>query len=104
MKRKPEYLRVYRWSQIENEYNDVPVMWCEKCLSLHILTLDSNINGVSEKYCEKCLSTDITVGHIFEWLDIQPVKRYKNLREYQDRQNRIIQANMKDAIAEEFGC
>jgi hypothetical protein len=42
------------------------------------------MKGVPEKYCEKCLSTDIHVGHIFEWLELQPRRPYKNLMEYQN--------------------
>ena len=101
MYRKPDYLKVYMESQIESRYNDIPVMWCQKCLSLHILTLD-NGRSIPEKYCDKCLSTDIVVGHIFQYLKIHPVKSYRNLKEYQQWRRRVENVEIKDAIAQEI--
>ena len=41
MTEKPEFLRVYKWSQIESGYNDEPVMWCNRCLSLGIRNVNA---------------------------------------------------------------
>ena len=102
MKNKPNYLRVYRWKQIDSDYNDIPVFWCEKCLSLNILYVDSNMKDIPEKYCDKCLGTEITVGHIFNWLEIQPKRPYKNLKEYLDWKNKVDWADKRDSITIEI--
>jgi len=71
-------------------------------MSLHILTIESNMKDAPKKYCAKCLSTDIHVGHIFEWLQIQPKKIYKNLSEYEEYKRKIKYANYMDSIRQEI--
>jgi len=65
------------------------------------MILDTGLKN-NVKYCDKCLSTDIHVGNIFDWLELQPKKPYKNFREYQSIKNRIRWAEEKDAIAQEI--
>ena len=77
-------------------------MWCKKCLSLQILIFDGGNKDIVEKYCGKCLCTDLDVGHIFYWLEIQPKRTYKNLREYQEYTNTVDYADYKDSIAQEI--
>lgn len=43
------------------EYNEIPVFYCSKCLSLHI----RNIGEID--YCESCGSTEIRETTITEW-------------------------------------
>ena len=102
MYKKPEYLRVYRWNQIDNNYNDIPVFWCNRCLSLDIISIDNSSKYASDKYCDKCLSTDVTVGHIFQWLEMQPKRFYRNLKEYQEYLRRIDWAEYRDDITREI--
>ena len=46
----------------KEEYNDIPVLYCKRCLSLLIME-DEYIGD----YCPKCGSTDIGETHIEEW-------------------------------------
>lgn len=55
----------------KDEYNDIPVAYCRKCMSLNIFTMDDN-----EDYCTECGSTDIDYVHIEEWLRLYE-KRFK---------------------------
>ena len=48
------------------EYNDIPVFYCRRCLSLRILT-DSEFGD----YCGQCGSTNIGQIHIEEWETLQ---------------------------------
>lgn len=50
-------------------YNDEPVYYCAKCLSLRILT-----DETTGDYCPDCGSTDIQQAHITVW-----EKLYKEL-------------------------
>lgn len=51
----------------KKEYNDVPVFYCNHCLSLNIKTL---AEGSKLDYCDNCGSTDIAQAHIEEWENI----------------------------------
>lgn len=42
-------------------YNDIPVFYCKKCLSLNIKTV------IGMDYCDDCNSTNIDHCHIEEW-------------------------------------
>ena len=44
------------------DYNDIPVYFCAKCLSLAIL--HDNVYG---DYCRDCGSLDIRKAHIYDW-------------------------------------
>ena len=46
------------------DYNDEPVFFCTKCLSLRI----RSISGLEDsEYCDDCGSTNIDKCDIFEW-------------------------------------
>lgn len=45
-----------------SEYDDIPVLYCKKCLSLCILSDDEYGD-----YCKHCGSTDIGEATIEEW-------------------------------------
>ena len=53
-------------SMTKKEYNDIPVFFCEDCLSLTILKMDDY------NYCKDCGSTNIKLTMIDDW-----EKRYK---------------------------
>lgn len=44
------------------EYNDIPVFYCTRCLSLNIQNIDEHTD-----YCAECGSTDIEETHINTW-------------------------------------
>lgn len=46
---------------IHNEYNDEPVVYCKRCLSLAIRSEEGT------DYCDKCGSTEIEEANIFDW-------------------------------------
>ena len=50
----------------KEEYNNIPVHYCIKCLSLKILVYDEETS-----YCDDCGSTDIAEAHINEVLELQ---------------------------------
>lgn len=50
----------------KNEYDEIPVFFCNDCLSLAVLRIDRY------NYCKHCGSTDIGVTMIDDW-----EKRYK---------------------------
>lgn len=66
---------------IENTpYNDIPVMYCKKCLSLNIRHVRS-IDG--SEYCDECGNTDLAEAHITEWEKLYEAKYgHKLLDEY----------------------
>lgn len=47
---------------VNSEYNEDPVYYCKRCLSLNIRVDD---NG--EEFCEDCTSTNIAKTNIFKW-------------------------------------
>ena len=56
----------------KEEYNQEPVFYCKKCLSLKVL----NIELIEDsEYCDECGSTDIGTATIEEW-DAMYVRRY----------------------------
>ena len=87
---------VYRWSQIRSRYNDVPVFWCDRCLSLQIVAVESRMRDVPALSCERCLGTEVSVGHIFEWIELHPRRPFRNLREYQEWKRRVDWAEHLD--------
>jgi len=97
-----ECLQEYSPSQINTEYNDEPVLWCNRCLSLSILSLNSTVKGCPNTYCEHCLSTNISEGSIFEWLALQPPRVFKNLKEYKEYQEFLNKKNDRDSITNEI--
>jgi hypothetical protein len=44
-----------------DNYNDIPVFYCKKCLSLKIKSV------IGMDYCDDCNSTNIDKCHIKEW-------------------------------------
>ena len=46
----------------KEEYNDIPVLYCGRCLSLRVMN-----DEVMGDYCPDCGSTDIREAHIEEW-------------------------------------
>lgn len=52
-------------------YNDLHVLYCNKCLSLTILEVDG------ENYCDNCGGCDIQISTIEEWDELYQ-KRYNN--------------------------
>lgn len=44
-----------------NEYDDEPVVYCKRCLSLAIRSEEDT------DYCDKCGSTEIDEANIFDW-------------------------------------
>lgn len=53
----------------QDEYNSIPVFYCNKCLSLKIR--DAGLPDLL--YCDECGSADILTAHINEWESL-----YKN--------------------------
>lgn len=48
----------------KEEYNKVPIYYCDKCLSLRIF----NVPCLDEsEYCDECGSTNILRGQIEDW-------------------------------------
>ena len=60
----------------KKEYNDIPVYYCQHCLSLNIRNIDGNEDY---NYCEECGSTDIESSHIEEWETLYKNKYGKTL-------------------------
>lgn len=59
---KPPLNKTFR-ELVNPEYNQEPVYYCKRCLSLDI-RVDEN----GESFCEKCTSTNILkVNDIFKW-------------------------------------
>lgn len=56
---------------MENKYNEEPVFYCTRCLSLKIRSIDG------EDYCDECGSPDIDNTDIFNWEDLYQ-KMYGN--------------------------
>ena len=66
----------------KEEYNDVPVWFCDTCLSLNILNSSGSEkdidNDIVPCYCGSCGSTDIANGNIHYVLEAQKTrKRFK---------------------------
>lgn len=56
------------------EYNDIPVYYCKRCLSLNIMNYN---NALISCYCKDCTSIDIDSTNIENWLQLYKEK-YKN--------------------------
>lgn len=48
----------------ENEYNQEPVFFCKKCLSLKIRDVEYLEDS---EYCDECGSTEVAQASIEEW-------------------------------------
>ncbi len=53
----------------KDKYNNEPVEYCTKCLSLAIRECEGT------PYCDKCGSTDIKKANIFDW-ELMYAKKY----------------------------
>lgn len=49
----------------KEEYNNITVFYCKKCLSLRIRTVD----GID--FCDKCGGTDLEESTIEEWIKLK---------------------------------
>lgn len=58
---KPPLNETFR-ELVNSEFNDDPVHYCKRCLSLNI-RVDEN----GEEFCENCASTNILKTNIFKW-------------------------------------
>lgn len=58
---KPPLNETFR-ELVNAEYNEEPVHYCKRCLSLNI-RVDEN----GEEFCENCTSTNIVEADIFDW-------------------------------------
>jgi hypothetical protein len=56
----------------KEEYNQIPVFYCRKCLSLKIRDVEHIDNS---EYCDDCGSTDIAQASVDEW-EAMYVARY----------------------------
>lgn len=56
----------------KEEYNQIPVFYCRKCLSLKIRDVEHIDNS---EYCDNCGSTDIAQASVDEW-EAMYVARY----------------------------
>lgn len=57
------------------DFNDIPVEYCTKCLSLRVM----NYQGRVKSYCDECGCTDIEKIHIEEWEKLYSKKYGKTL-------------------------
>lgn len=64
----------------EVKYNDIPVHYCERCLSLRIRF----VQGLDDsEYCDHCGSTVIREAHIEDWRQLFKDRYgYDHLEEY----------------------
>ena len=62
--------KLQKESNSTEEYNNIPVHYCTKCLSLKIVVYDEETS-----YCDDCGSTDIAEAHISEVLELQNKKQ-----------------------------
>lgn len=64
----------------EVKYNDEPVFYCERCLSLRIRFVSGLSNS---EYCDNCGSTVIKQANIEDWRQqFKDKYRYDHLEEY----------------------
>ena len=61
MSKKPPLNETFR-ELVNPEYNDDPVHYCKRCLSLNI-----RVDDEGEEFCEDCTSTNIAKTNIFKW-------------------------------------
>lgn len=57
---------------MQEEFNEIPVYYCRKCLSLKIRDVE---HIEDSEYCDECGSTDIEQANIEDW-DAMYVARY----------------------------
>lgn len=55
----------------KDEYNEEPVLYCKKCLSLRVKTVGLN----DLDYCDECGATNIEQCNIEEWESLY-IKRF----------------------------
>ena len=59
------FLFIVDMEENNETYNDIPIAYCKKCLSLKVKVLDRD--NKEEDYCDECGSTDIGYINIFDW-------------------------------------
>ena len=47
---------------VNSEYNEEPVHYCKRCLSLNV-----RVDETGEEFCENCTSTNIGKTDVFKW-------------------------------------
>lgn len=57
------------------DYNDIPVSYCKRCLSLRIMAFDGG------DYCDECGCTDIGTTDISSWEKMYEEKYGKPFRD-----------------------
>lgn len=57
----------------KKRYNDIPVAFCSRCLSLKIRKTEDN-----EDYCDDCGETKIRYGSIDAWTDLVKEEKGNN--------------------------
>ena len=60
-------------SLTKEDYNNEPVFYCNHCLSLKILSLNSNID-----FCDECGSTEVNTTDISTWEEMYENKYKKS--------------------------
>lgn len=69
----------------DNEYNQIPVVFCKDCLSLDIGGLDIGVD-----YCNKCGSTTIEEMDIFKWRQLYRNAYGRDFLESSNVKNKMI--------------
>lgn len=59
--------------QKKKEYNNEPVLYCKRCLSLRIMNVPKIENS---DFCDECGGTDIGEATIDEWSELY-IKKYR---------------------------
>jgi hypothetical protein len=67
-------------ANLNNEYNDIPVHYCPKCLSLKIMW--AGVEDIS--YCDNCGSSETSETDIWKWRSMYYKKYRKNFIDYPD--------------------
>ena len=57
--------------QKKKEYNNEPVLYCKRCLSLRVMNIPTIENS---DFCDECGGTDIGEASIEEWEELYKAK------------------------------
>lgn len=61
----------------DNQYNEEPVFYCSRCLSLKVMDSEGIL------YCDECGNTEISQANIYDWENIYEAKyedKFLNIR------------------------
>jgi len=70
IRREAIYFNNKAFKKSPNNYDDIPVYWCEECGSLSIKSYNDDDTA---NYCTKCHTTNIRQGTIQEWLHLHNI-------------------------------